>query len=109
MGILMPMQKLNNLCQISSQTQLLVERMLCANAIMGEEKDTSQKFVDVYLKTSQDNIRDRCDKLQSCLDEVGIPYLNADSGLFVWMDFREFLPDLPDGITEASETLESKE
>jgi len=109
--ILMPLQKLNDLCQISSQTQLLVERMLCANAIMGKEEqvDTSQKFVDVYLKNSHDNIRDRCDKLQSCLDEVGIPYLDADSGLFVWMDFREFLPALSDGITEASETLESKE
>jgi len=109
--ILMPLQKLNDLCQISSQTQLLVERMLCANAIMGNEEqvDTSQKFVDVYLKNSHDNIRVRCDRLQSCLDEVGIPYLNADSGLFVWMDFREFLPDLPDGITEATETLESKE
>ena len=35
--------------------------------------------------------------------------MNADSGLFVWMDFREFLPSLPDGITEATETLESKE
>jgi len=108
--ILMPMQKLNDLCQISSQTQLLVERMLCANAIMGKEQvDTSQKFVDVYLKSSHDNIRDRCDRLQSCLDEVGIPYLNADSGLFIWMDFREFLPALSDGITEATETLESKE
>ena len=106
--ILLPLQKLNDLCQISSQTQLLVERMLCANAIMGDG-DVSQKFVDVYLKRNQDNIRDRCDMLQSCLDELDIPYLNADSGLFVWMDFREFLPKLPSGVTESTETIESKE
>ena len=107
--ILLPLQKLNDLCQISSQTQLLVERMLCANAVMDDGNDMSQKFVDVYLKKNQDNIRDRCDVLQSCLDELNIPYLNADSGLFVWMDFREFLPKLPSGVTESIETIESKE
>jgi len=109
--ILMPLQKLNDLCQISSQTQLLVERMVTANAIVAndEESDQSQKFVDVYLKANQDNIRERCDTWQSCLDEVGIPHLPADSGLFVWMDFREFLPSLTSGTTEATESLESKE
>jgi len=105
--ILMPLQKLNDLCQISSQTQLLVERMLCANAVMGDD-DMSQKFVNVYLKANQDNVRARCDKLHSSLDELGIPYLRADSGLFVWMDFREFLTNLPTGITEATESIESK-
>ena len=43
--LFMPLQKLNDLCQISSQTQLLVERMLCANAVVdgrdGKEDDTS--------------------------------------------------------------------
>lgn len=107
--ILMPLQKLNDLCQISSQTQLLVERMMCANAVMGDNGDTSQKFVDVYLKANQDNVRVRCDELHSCLDDLGIPYLRADSGLFVWMDFREFLPNLPAGVTEAMESIESKE
>jgi len=92
--ILMPLQKLNDMCQISSQTQLLVERMMCAHAVIqqGEEEDVSQKFVDVCLKSNQDNIRKRCDLLHAWLDELEIPYLRADSGLFVWMDFREFLP-----------------
>lgn len=111
--ILLPLQKLNDLCQISSQTQLLVERMLCANAVVktseGAEDDMSRKFSDVYLNANQDNIRARCDRLQSCLDDLGIPHLPADSGLFVWMDFREFLPSLPEGVTEATETIESKE
>jgi len=109
--ILMPMQKLNDLCQISSQTQLLVERMLSANvataAAGGGNDDT--KFVDAYLTSNRHNIQTRCDKLQSCLSDVDIPYLPADSGLFVWMDFREFLPSLPDSITEEMESLPSKE
>ncbi|KAL9182094.1 hypothetical protein ACHAXT_012437 [Thalassiosira profunda] len=109
--ILLPFQKLNDLCQISSQTQLLVERMVAANAVVddGVENDVSQKFTEVYLQANQDNIRERCDALQSCLAELGIPHLHADSGLFVWMDFREFLPALPAGTTEATESLESKE
>mmetsp|Transcript_31644 Transcript_31644/g.57955 ORF Transcript_31644/g.57955 Transcript_31644/m.57955 type:complete len:671 (+) Transcript_31644:123-2135(+) len=106
--ILMPLQKLNDLCQISSQTQLLVERMMCANAVK-DDGDKSDKFTDVFLNAHQENVRKRCDALQSCLDDVGIPYLPADSGLFVWMDFREFLPALSDGTTEATESVESRE
>ena len=103
--ILLPMQKLNDLCQISSQTQLLVERMLSAH-VAGSG---NEKFVDVYLKSNRNNIRTRCDKLQQCLTDMDIPYLPADSGLFVWMDFREFLPELEESITEETESLSSKE
>jgi len=102
--ILLPLQKLNDLCQISSQTQLLVERMVCATAIT----DGEEKFVDVYLRSNRENVRVRCDTLQRCLKELGVPHLSADSGLFVWMDFREFLSPFQDGVTEATESLESK-
>ncbi|EJK67284.1 hypothetical protein THAOC_11717 [Thalassiosira oceanica] len=105
--ILLPLQKLNDLCQISSQTQLLVERMLCATAISDDE--SKGMFVDVCLRSNQDRIRARCDVLQSTLQKLNIPHLNADSGLFVWMDFREFLAPLESGVTEANECLESKE
>lgn len=109
--ILLPMQKLNDLCQISSQTQLLVERMLTAKVATTADANASKSFVDVYLKSNQSNIRSRCDQLQQCLDEVGIPYLPADSGLFVWMDFREFLPSLEmnDVSSEGEELLDSKQ
>jgi aspartate/methionine/tyrosine aminotransferase len=112
--ILLPLQKLNDMCQISSQTQLLVERMMCADAITegGDARDgtdNSQKFFDVYMKVNNDHIRARCDKLHSFLSDVGIPSLPADSGLFVWMDLREFLPPLVNGVTEATEPIESKE
>jgi len=126
--IKLPFQKLNDLCQISSQTQLLLERMLRADAVVAtaddddgkqSEEDASQeKFVDVYLKANRANVRARCDRLQSHLDELRIPHLRADSGLFVWMDLREFLPPLivpsdDDDVTtteeEATESIESKE
>jgi len=113
--ILLPLQKLNDLCQISSQTQLLVERMLHANAVMvidDEAKqnggyDTSQKLTDVYLKANCDNIRARYDTLHSYLDDIGVPYLQADSGLFVWMDLREFLPSVTDA--SLNESMEHSE
>jgi aspartate/methionine/tyrosine aminotransferase len=112
--ILLPLQKLNDLCQISSQTQLLVERMLHANAVMViDDKakrnggyDTSQKFKDVYLKANCNNIRARYDTLHSYLDDIGVPYLHADSGLFVWMDLREFLPSGTDVSNESMERSE---
>ncbi len=114
--ILLPLQKLNDMCQMSSQTQLLVERMMCANAIMDEGNtrgnnnvDLSQKFFDVYMKVNNDHIRARCDKLHAFLSDVGIPSLPADSGLFVWMDLRKFLPPLAAGVSEVSESIESKE
>lgn len=113
--ILLPLQKLNDMCQISSQTQLLVERMMCANAIIMDGGGSSgndvlsQKFLDVYMKANNDHIRARCDKLHTFLNDVGIPSIPADSGLFVWMDLREFLPPLGDGLSEANESIESKE
>jgi aspartate/methionine/tyrosine aminotransferase len=114
--ILLPLQKLNDLCQISSQTQLLVERMILADAVVaiddgsgGKVYDATRKFTDVYLSSNRNNVRARCDELQSCLNEIDVLYLPADSGLFVWMDMREFLPALPDGVTEDSESDESKD
>ena len=114
--ILLPLQKLNDMCQMSSQTQLLVERMMCANAIMDEDNTRgnnkgglSQKFSDVYMRVNNDHIRARCDKLHTFLSNIGIPFLPADSGLFVWMDLRQFLPPYAAGVSEATESIESKE
>jgi len=43
-----------------------------------------------------------CDQLQQCLDEV------ADSGLFLWMDLRSFLPPLQeDELQQQQESNES--
>jgi len=104
--ILFALQKLNDFCQISSHTQLLVERMLTAQV---ERNGVVDKFVNVYLEENNQNIQSRSDKLVQCLEDLEIPYLQPDSGLFLWMDFREFLPQLPVTESPNNESLESKE
>ena len=44
------------------------------------------------MKTNHQRLMARSDAWLACLDELKIPYLRATSGLFVWMDFSEFLP-----------------
>jgi aspartate/methionine/tyrosine aminotransferase len=105
--ILFALQKLNDFCQISSHTQLLVERMLSAE--VERDNGATEKFVDAYLDANNRNIQSRADQLATCLDELEIPYLKPDSGLFLWMDFREFLPELSTSESATSESLESKE
>lgn len=84
--IRLPLQKLNDLCCVSSQTQLLVQRML------SEVSDDGITWSTKFLDESHRRIHIRGDAWQSCLDELKIPYLQASAGLFCWMDFREFLP-----------------
>jgi aspartate/methionine/tyrosine aminotransferase len=65
--------------------------------------------VDVYLQANCKNIQSRSDKLMGCLDELEVPYLKPDSGLFLWMDLREFLPPLSPTESSNGESLQSKE
>jgi len=116
-AIRMPFQKLNDLCQISSQTQSMVERMLSAKA--ADLDGTADGGTDglwsteTFLPQNQERIRQRCDRLQHCLTDVGIPHLNANSGMFVWMDLREFLPPLSstdtDGPTEQQQQQQQQQ
>ena len=41
-------------------------------------------------------MQSRSDDFISCLEELSIPYLHLqpDSGLFLWIDFHKFLPEL---------------
>lgn len=101
-NIRLPMQKLNDLCQVSSQTQCTVEHMLNAKSLipqLNHECDTTHATkvswsTDLFLEEGRKRIRERCDRLQQCLLENEIPYIPADSGMFVWMDLSEFLPKL---------------
>eukprot|EP00536_Pseudo-nitzschia_multiseries_P006726 jgi/Psemu1/193708/e_gw1.146.94.1 len=86
--IRLPLQKLNDLCCISSQTQCLVEDMMTEVST-----STSINWTKEFLEENQRRIRARKDAWQSCLDELGIPHLDATAGLFCWMDFSEFLPE----------------
>jgi len=94
--IRLPLQKLNDLCSVSSQTQLLVEDMMTAKS-----ESSGDSWTNEFLKENQRRIRDRGDKWESCLDELGIPHLDATAGLFCWMDFSEFLPS--DGTADERE------
>ena len=109
-AIRLPMQKLNDLCQISSQTQLLVEKMLSAPSLsQGKEGYWS---TDDFLPEARRRMKARCEKLESCLNEAGIPHLTSDSGMFVWMDMREFLPPREDGdgsVTESQTSIDKRE
>ena len=95
-----PVQKLNDLCQISSQTQVTVETMLTA-------KENDEYWTDVFLRENRARIRSRCHKLQTCLEQCGIPFLEAESGLFVWMDLTQFLPSLDPAQVDGEEAVES--
>ncbi len=100
-----PMQKLNDLCQISSQTQQTVEKMLsseCENNCLWATHE--------FLPLNNERIRQRSDRVLLCLDECGIPCLFGDSGLFLWMDFTEFLPDgADDPFDESDESKDTRE
>lgn len=85
--IRLPLQKLNDLCCISSHTQLLVEKMLTATS-----DDPNVSWTQQLQAKSHERLRKRGDAWHSTLGELGIPYLKGTAGLFVWMDFREFLP-----------------
>jgi len=84
-SIVFPLQKLNDLCQISSHTQRLVEKMLSS--------EPSKDWAMPFLEENQSRIRNRSNILTQCLDQLDVPYLEPDSGLFLWIDLSQFLPD----------------
>lgn len=106
--IRLPLQKLNDLCQISSQTQVLVEKMCTAKVVVPtatttattttttttQEETATVFWTDDFLATNQSRIQARCHALQAVLNEFDIPHLKPTSGLFCWMDMSQFLPPL---------------
>jgi aspartate/methionine/tyrosine aminotransferase len=90
--IRLPLQKLNDLCCVGSQTQLLVERMLSERST----DKANMSWTADFLQENHRRLRQRGDAWHSCLDELKIPYLRATAGLFCWMDFSEFLPPMND-------------
>ncbi|KAL3936075.1 MAG: hypothetical protein SGBAC_008529 [Bacillariaceae sp.] len=85
--IRLPLQKLNDLCCISSHTQLLMEKMLTTAS-----DDPNVSWTKRFRAKSHERLRKRGNAWHRTLDELGIPYLKGTAGLFVWMDFQEFLP-----------------
>ena len=108
-AIRLPMQKLNDLCQISSQTQQTVERMLSASC--GDSDENGLWSTDDFLPQNNERIKQRSDSVQLCLGECDIPCLFGDSGLFLWMDLTQFLTPLSSShaINESEESKDSRE
>lgn len=73
------LQKLNDLCQISSQTQVFVHNML-----------SHPTFSTNFLKKHVTLLQARSQKLQHFLNSHEIPFLKPTSGFFLWMDLSSF-------------------
>ncbi|GMH99406.1 hypothetical protein TrVE_jg3837 [Triparma verrucosa] len=84
--VLAPVRKLNDLCQVSSTTQQLVEKML-----------GDKEWVAGFLKENMRLVRRRYKRVLEACNEAGIKYLECDGGLYVWLDLR---PWMREGETE---------
>lgn len=105
--IALPMSKVNDLCQISSQTQVLVEDILSRPAagvgLSNADGDETIRFwYDEFLNISRQRLSDRSGRLQDCLSRLGVPFLKPDSGMFLWMDLSHYLPSA-DGLNDKVE------
>lgn len=83
--------------QISSTTQLWTKNM------MEHKQSNGELWVTSFRRENHRRLEDRCQKLTTVLDECNIPYLPPTSGLFVWLDLSEFLPDDPSLSAEEKE------
>jgi aspartate/methionine/tyrosine aminotransferase len=88
--IMVPMQKLNDLCQISSQTQLWTA------ATLQRRINERELWTTDFRRENHKRLKKRCSKLTAVLDQYSIPYLPPTAGLFVWIDLSRFLPDSDD-------------
>lgn len=105
--ILLPMQKLNDLCQISSTTQIWTAGLLNFKEEQQDEQDSTkdgQLWIDRFQAENHRRLNGRSAALLATLEECGIPYLEPTAGLFVWMDFSEFLPQESTGTAEERES-----
>lgn len=85
--IVLPLQKLNDLCSISSTTQLWTKMM------MEHEQDGGESWVKAFRRMNHSRLAHRSSQVTAVLDEFGIPHLKPTAGLFVWIDFSAYLPN----------------
>lgn len=84
--IIVPMQKLNDLCQISSQTQLWTTTTLQRR--IGDDKEL---WTTAFRKENHKRLNERCSALTTVFNQYKVPYMRAEAGLFVWVDLSQFL------------------
>lgn len=101
-----PMQKLNDLCQVSSPTQAIVARMLSDTLAAEPSPDPSYDeqlegpaepvlWCAALEESNKERLRRRYDRLTAVLDGGGIRYLPGGAGLFLWIDLRPMLQYAP--------------
>lgn len=90
--ILYPLQKLNDLCQVSSITQSILMKMLDARTT--DNNTRKEPFFVAFLTEARKRLQARSQKVQSFLDMLKIPTLPSEAGMFIWLDLQEFLPPL---------------
>jgi aspartate/methionine/tyrosine aminotransferase len=84
--IVLPLQKLNDLCCISSTTQLWTKMML------EHEHEEGESWVHAFRRMNYSRLAQRSAQLTAVLDDFQIPYLTPTAGLFVWIDLSRYLP-----------------
>lgn len=85
--IRLPLQKLNDLCQLPSTTQVWTQHRLTQR--MSETGDT---WTSAFRRENHARLLARCDALTRVCREVGISYLEPTAGLFLWIDLSQYLP-----------------
>lgn len=117
-AIRLPLQKLNDLCQVSSTTQQVVARLLTdavepedtaclpreeqpllappqpsaqTNALAHYSGEPLEAWATVMQRYNMARMRDRYERLTGILDDHGVPYLPGGAGLFLWIDLRAYL------------------
>jgi aspartate/methionine/tyrosine aminotransferase len=96
--ILLPLQKLNDLCQISSQTQLWA-----MNLMKKQINDTS--WIAAFRKVNHERLLERSERLTALLDKYEIPYLPPTAGMFLWIDLTPFVPGTDDSDEAKEKSL----
>ena len=99
-SIRVPLQKLNDLCQLPSTTQIWLEHVLTKQAndtttttTTTNTTTTPTSWTSAFREANHQRLRDRYDSLTQVLREASIPYLEASAGLFLWIDFSKYLPE----------------
>jgi 1-aminocyclopropane-1-carboxylate synthase len=94
-AIQLPLQKLNDLCQISSTTQHWTEAMLQHTILSSpsqQQQSTQQvPWTTAFRHENHRRLQARAHALTTCLEECGIPYLPPTAGLFCWIDLSHYL------------------
>ena len=92
------LDRLTYFCGCSSLPQQLITALL-----------SDEDFVDGYVRRNCGRLHRLYQKVAGAADRIGIPYIHADSGFFVWLDLRQWLPEpTPAGEHELWLTLLKK-